>query len=458
MKSSIFSKVSLGFGAALAIVLAIDVVSYRSLRALIAHVEAMFQIERIDHELIHVLRLLQDAETGQRGFVITGEKSYLQPYEEALRTLHQDIGRMREMVLRVGSRPLQDSVNALDPLVDEKLAELRDTIEARRQEGFDAAQVLVRSNHGMNAMNNIRRLIGEMRRETREMIRDAEAEMEARVWDTIAVLSAGSVLGFILLAGAAYVIHQDLEQRQRLEKSLRQSETMQAMGALVAGVAHRVRNPLFAITATVDALEKRLGTGEEYGRHLEVLKIESGRLAKLMQQLLNYGRPLMESPYPVCVAEVLREVTKSFERMAQQAQVRLKLDAPGELPPLLLDRERLVELFHNLIENAIQFSPREGVVRITARAAVQKGKPWIECIIEDEGPGIEDVDLPHVFEPFYSRRNGGTGLGLAVAQQIVLAAGGELDLRNRVGEGAVARIRLPAQADGAKQARGQISG
>lgn len=454
MKSSVFSKVSLGFGAALAIVLAIDAVSYRSLKALIAHVEAMFQIGRMDHQLIHVLRLLQDAETGQRGFLITGEESYLRPYEEAIRTLDGDIDRMREMAPRLAGQTLRDSVNALEPLVDEKLAELRDTIEARRREGFNAAQVLVRSNRGMKAMNEIRRLIGEMRQETWKMIRNAEAEMEARVWDTIAILSAGSVLGFVLLAGATFVIHRDLAERQRLEKSLRQSETMQAMGSLVAGVAHRVRNPLFAITATVEALEKRLGPAEEYRRHLEVLKIESGRLAKLMQQLLNYGRPPVELLHPVRVGEILREVTQSFEGLAQQVHVRLRLDAPGELPPLLFDRERLIELFHNLIENAIQFSPRSGEVRVTARAAVRKGRKWIECTIEDEGPGIEDADLPHVFEPFHSRRNGGTGLGLAVAQQIVLAAGGEIALQNRMGGGALASVRLPAQAAGAKRLRG----
>jgi signal transduction histidine kinase len=453
MNWSILSKVSLGFAAALAIVITIDAVSYRSLTAFINHVDAIARIYRIDDALVHVLRQLQDAETGQRGFLITGQESYLRPYEEAMHTLEQDIDRMRAMVRGTGSPYLARRVEELDPLVSEKLAELRKTIEIRRAEGFNAAQVLVRSDLGMKAMNEIRRLIGEMRQETHNLIRSGESEMQTRARDTITIISVGSVLGFLLLAGATLVIQRDLagrqriqEERLRLEQSRRRNETMEAMGVLVAGVAHQVRNPLFAISSTVDAMEKRLGSRDEYQKYVRVLKSESARLAKLMQQLLNYAKPPTGDLKPVQFQEALHEAVQSFDTRSTVSGLRVRMEAPDDLPPLLCDRDRLVQLFHNLVENAMQFSPAGGDVCVAARQDNRNGQPWIECTVDDNGPGVRNEDLPHVFEPFFSRREGGTGLGLAVAQQIVCSTGGEIHIENRPNGGARVKVRLPVNS------------
>lgn len=452
---SIFSKVSLGFGAALGVVLAIDTVSCRSLTAFIGHVDSMSQFYRIDDALVHVLRQLQDAETGQRGFLITGQENYLQPYEQAMLTLEDDLDRMRAMVLAVDSRELETSLDALDPLVTEKLSELRKTIEVRRRDGFNAAQLLVRSDHGMRAMTDIRRLIGEMRQVTRQSIQGGELEVQERAKNTITIITVGSVLGFLFMAGASLVIHRDLAQRQRtqeqrlrLEQSLRRSETMQAIGSLVAGVAHQVRNPLFAISSTVDAMDQRLGSRSAYQKYLQVLKRESGRLAELMQHLLNYVRPPAGEPKPVRANDALNEAIQSFEAWAPQSGVRVRLEAGEDLPPLLFDRIRLVQLFHNVVENAIQFSPAAGEVRVAARAEQRDGKGWIECVVEDQGPGIASEDLPQLFEPFFSRRGGGTGLGLAVAKRIVDAAGGTITVENRAAGGAIVRVSLPCDRPG----------
>ena len=314
----------------------------------------------------------------------------------------------------------------------------------------------------MKVMNEIRRVIGEMREETDNLIQRGKAEMQARARDTIAIISVGSVLGFVLLAVATLVIQRDLARRQRiqeerlrLEQVRRRSETMEAMGVLVAGVAHQVRNPLFAISSTVDAMDKRLGAGEDYQRYLKVLKSESTRLAKLMQQLLNYARPPMPAPKPVRLQEALNEAIQSFETRAAQSGLRVRTEAPDDLPAVLFDHERLVQLFHNLVENAMQFSPDGEHILATASHGTRNGGRWIECAVEDRGPGVRDEDLAHVFDPFFSRREGGTGLGLAVAQQIVSSAGGEISFENRSKGGARVKVKLPVHSPGQNGKKGE---
>jgi len=102
----------------------------------------------------------------------------------------------------------------------------------------------------------------------------------------------------------------------------------------------------------------------------------------------------------------------------------------------------------NLIENALQHSPAGGTVRLTAALVRSEGRIWVECVVEDSGPGIRAEDLPHVFEPFFTRRRGGTGLGLSIVERIVADHGGTLAAQNRPEGGARLTVRLPATGEG----------
>jgi signal transduction histidine kinase len=233
-------------------------------------------------------------------------------------------------------------------------------------------------------------------------------------------------------------------ERARLETSLRRAETMSAMGALVAGVAHEVRNPLFGILSVLDAMEARLGERTELQRYFPVLRDEASRLTRLMQELMEYGRPPNRELTPGPVAEVLAEALRHNESLALTSGVRLVNRTPADLPPVKLDRDRLLRVFQNLLENAIQHSsPTEEVV-LETRVLGTNGECWIECVIADSGPGFQADDLPHVFEPFFTRRRGGTGLGLSIVHQIAHEHGGELVAANRPEGGALVIVRLPA--------------
>jgi signal transduction histidine kinase len=230
-------------------------------------------------------------------------------------------------------------------------------------------------------------------------------------------------------------------ERESLQKELRRSETMAAMGALVAGVAHEVRNPLFAISSTLDAMSARFD--EQPQRHyVDVLRTEVGRLNKLVADLLAYGKPLSQefSTGPLRAAVVL--AVNACRASARKANVTI-VDRLGDETPLVrLNQDRMVQVFRNVIENAIQHAPAKSSVTLEGRIVHESEQRWIECSVSDSGPGFDPVDLPRVFEPFFTRRRDGIGLGLALVQRIVDEHGGEIAARNRPEGGAVVTVRF----------------
>jgi len=231
-----------------------------------------------------------------------------------------------------------------------------------------------------------------------------------------------------------------------LERELRRSELMSAMGSLVAGVAHEVRNPLFGISSIIDALQARVagfGASGEYARHMVLLRTELQRLTRLMQDLLDYGKPPSLELVPVALEEVVRAAMSACEAAAARQYVHVTQQIRASGVAVMIDRTRVVQVFQNLLDNAIQYTPAEGKVTLTVDCVNERGARWVRCRVEDSGPGFSDEDLSRVFEPFFTRRHGGTGLGLSIVLRIVEAHRGTVRAENRPGGGAAVEVRLP---------------
>jgi PAS domain S-box-containing protein len=235
-----------------------------------------------------------------------------------------------------------------------------------------------------------------------------------------------------------------LDERQQVERALRESETMSALGALVAGVAHEVRNPLFAISATLDAFEARFGTEDAQRRYVALLRGEVDRLSHLMQELLDYGRPPRLQAAEASLVGVFDQAVEACAPLAAHRGVVLRIDVPEDLPCLVMDRRRLEQAFQNLIENAVHHAPAGSLVEVRARSD-ENG--WIESRVEDAGPGFREEDLRAAFEPFFTRRRGGTGLGLSIVRRVVTQHGGHVFAANRPEGGGVVTVRLPATGE-----------
>ncbi|AKJ08010.1 PAS domain S-box-containing protein [Archangium gephyra] len=236
-------------------------------------------------------------------------------------------------------------------------------------------------------------------------------------------------------------------QLREARDALRRHESLSDMGSLVAGVAHEVRNPLFGISATLDAFEARFGHSPEHAPFLSTLRREVSRLHHLMHELLTYGRPPGTELHPCSLSSVFAESMDVTAALAREREVHVELSVEPALPRVPMDPGRLVQVFQNLLANALQHSPSGSTVRLTARRLVDEGHTRVECMVMDQGPGFVPEHLPRVFEPFYSQRPGGVGLGLPIVQRIVQEHHGSVSVGNGAEGGAEVRVYLPAEGE-----------
>lgn len=264
-------------------------------------------------------------------------------------------------------------------------------------------------------------------------------EESGRSWELTSYLAppAGSQKERLIVAA------RDTTRLEQLQEALGREETMAAMGALVAGVAHEVRNPIFAISSTLDAFEARFGGERGFDRYFDVLRREVERLRHLMKDLLEYGSPPRLEKVPTRLRHVVAEGLRACDVDAERAQVTLANDIDASLPEVHADPLRLAQVVQNLVHNAVIHSPPEGQVIVTGRPAPVDGLDGVECTVRDHGPGFRQEDLARVFEPLVTGRAGGTGLGLAIAQRIVEQHGGSVRAANAADGGAVVSFRIP---------------
>jgi signal transduction histidine kinase len=229
-----------------------------------------------------------------------------------------------------------------------------------------------------------------------------------------------------------------LAELSRLQAELVAQERLSVLGEAAGVVAHEVRNPLGSILNAVAVL-KRDKLGPMGTSAVEMLEEEATRLDAMVRDLLDVVRPLEPRPRSLHLGELARRTVELFHERRQLGGVRLSLEAEPELPTLQADETLLQLALENLVRNAVQSSPPGGQVQVTVRR-VPDG---LCLLVEDEGPGVSPADAQRVFEPFFTTRTTGTGLGLAVVRRVVLAHGGTVMVGQRPGGGARFELKLP---------------
>jgi signal transduction histidine kinase len=234
------------------------------------------------------------------------------------------------------------------------------------------------------------------------------------------------------------LILRDITRLVTLQESVRRGEQLAAMGELVAGVAHEVRNPLFGMGVTLDVYEPLVNRDADSAEMFTSLRTWIQRLNQLMEDLLQYGKSWRVDLREGRLGEVIEQAVAQTLPAAEQNQVRICAGSTDDLT-MLMDPVRLVHAVQNLILNAVQHSDAGSQVFVDAR----RENGMIECTVRDTGPGFDAKDLPRIFQPFFTRRRGGTGLGLSIVQRIVDEHGGTVLAENAAGGGGVVRMRFP---------------
>jgi PAS domain S-box-containing protein len=259
-------------------------------------------------------------------------------------------------------------------------------------------------------------------------------------WVRLRVAAAGDADG----AGICRVVMSDITEHRRAELALRESAELTALGRLVAGMAHEVRNPLFAVTASLDVLEAQMGERLGAEPYFRRMREQLDRLSRLMSGLIEYGPSQALQLRPEPIETILRDAVRGLATLADRRHVELRVVLPEGPFSVQADAGQLRQALQNVIANALQHSPEGGAVSVEAGHRRSGAREEIEIVVRDAGPGFPAEDLERAFEPFFTRCPGSTGLGLSIARRIAQEHGGHAWIANHPDGGAVVTIALPA--------------
>jgi two-component system nitrogen regulation sensor histidine kinase GlnL len=251
----------------------------------------------------------------------------------------------------------------------------------------------------------------------------------------------------------AVVVARDLSRIRQLEAEVRRGETMTAAGRMAVGLAHEIRNPLSAIRGAVQLLARELEPETRLREYTAVLLTEVDRVNRIIEMLLDLARPASIRPVPLNLHQLLERVALLGEPVAIARGITLVRRYDPSLPAILGDEDRLVQVFHNLVRNAMEAMTAGGVLTLVTRVSLDPlfGKvdlgggqrSMVEAQVIDEGPGIEPEVRARMFDPFFTTKDGGLGLGLAICHQILDQHRGAIQVESAPGRGTTVTCFLP---------------
>jgi signal transduction histidine kinase len=235
-------------------------------------------------------------------------------------------------------------------------------------------------------------------------------------------------------------IRKTTSDLRKTEAQLIRSEKLAALGQLAAGIAHEIRNPLTSINILIHSLTENLPAEDSRGEDLKVIGEEVDRMNEIVDQFLRFAKPAPPhfekgKVLPIC-ADVLQLLKPQMEKQGISVEQKFQ-----SLPSLLMDREQLKQVILNLLLNAIQAMPTGG--RLILNGQMSGDGQWIQLSVQDSGIGIPSEDFNKLFDPFFSTKEGGIGLGLSIVHRIIDQHHGRIEVESSPGKGTVFTIWLP---------------
>ena len=427
-----------------------------------------------------ILTTMLEAETGQRGFLLTGEPGYLAPYEGAFPRIQTGLDRLRQ--LTAVDRAAADTIARLQGLVDAKFDEMKRTVELSSAGQRAEALEIVRSDLGKTVMDGIRDLLGELggQAEARvgQLLDGLNTAARALMWTTV----AGGALIALFVAAALWTLSRytgevvaarrqvatlnaDLEQRveERTADLARANDEIQRFAYIVS---HDLRAPLVNVMGFTSELEvgtealqryvgaeqpdqalaeeARRAVDEDLPEAVRFIRASTSKMDRLINAILKLSREGRRElrPERIDLGRLLAAAAASVQHQLDNAGARIEIE--DRMPAIRSDRLALEQVFGNLVDNAVKYlSPdRPGLIRIGA----EDKRNRLEITVSDNGRGIDPRDHERIFELF--RRAGdqdkpGEGIGLAHVRALVRRLGGDITVKSRAGEGAAFKIDLP---------------
>jgi signal transduction histidine kinase len=246
---------------------------------------------------------------------------------------------------------------------------------------------------------------------------------------------------------------EKLRERESLEKRLYEAEHLSRVGQLASGIAHEIRNPLNYISLASDHLKSELETAcggkrADLSDLLEKIKEEVRRANYMVLNFMNYGRPLKIRPGEVSYCELLAKSLSVIQDRLEEQHISVVTDIPPDLPALKVDAELMRNCIVNFVTNGAQAMPDGG--KITLGASYDSEQGLFSLTFADQGCGIEQDELGKIFQPYFTTKEAGIGLGLAITERIVREHGGSITVASETGQGTTFTVTIPGQATSKK--------
>lgn len=463
---SIEKKTMVMLGLASLILVSLNVLFYWSFINQKQTTERVAKSRVILQKLESLLSTVKDAETGQRGYLLTGQTSYLEPHNSAVKKLKPQIEELQKLTRADPDQ--QQHLTTLNPLITQKLAELQKTIDLRQNQGLDAALSGVLTNEGQQLMDRIRDTIHQMQQDQNEQLQTWLKHREKAAIRGQLTFSAGillSLVGFCLVYRA---IQQETRERKQAEVLLKQlNEELEArvqertaqlkevnvnllysnreLEQFAYVASHDLQEPLRAVNSYAQLLVRKYqgNLDAKADKYLGYIMEGATRMQQLINDLLEFSRVGTRGKelQPTDCESLLSQVLENLQVAIAQSQAQVT-HAP--LPTVMGDKIQLIQLFQNLISNAIKFR-REEPPSVHISAAPLENE-WVFSI-RDNGIGMEPEYFERIFVIFqrlHSRvEYPGTGIGLAVCKKIVERHGGRIWVESQLGVGTTFHFTLP---------------
>jgi len=244
------------------------------------------------------------------------------------------------------------------------------------------------------------------------------------------------------ITGVVAVI-RDVTEIKDLNEEVARHKRLAALGKLSAGIAHEIRNPLSSIRGLAQFVYNSFSKTDERKEDLNTIIQEVDRLNKLVVQVLDFAKLKKPSLTRFSLNDLIRKIAELFKLEIKDKQVKFSLELSPDISQIQADEDQVKQILMNVIINAIQAIPKKGEIKIKTEKALLKGESAVKLIIKDSGVGITEKDFNQIFDPFFSTKDQGSGLGLSIVYKLIEAHQGEIKVESKEGKGTKFIIFLP---------------
>ena len=426
-------------------------------------------------QLAQILSLVQSAETGQRGYLLTNSQAYLIPYDRGTASVGPAVDVLGRLV--VDNPEQEQAVGRLRELVKAKLDELGSTLEDQKSGRSGQALATVKSDNGLRLMDAIRQHISTMEGVENQLLSDRQTRAQTLTsW-----LEAGASIAFVLISAVGFLgiavtrraishlasarnelaisnrdLQKQIEQREEVESQLRQAQKMEAIGQLTGGIAHDFNNMLGVVMGSLDLMGRRIKNGDfAIDRFLEAASQATVRAAALTHRLLAFARQQPLEPKPIDVNNLISGMS-DLMRSTLGEQIQIETVMAAGVWTASADPHQLESAILNVAINARDAMPDGGKLTIETgntyldeayvrqHGDVEPGQ-YVMVAVSDNGSGMAPDIAARVFDPFFTTKPSGKGTGLGLSQVFgfIKQSRGHIKIYSEVGCGTTVKIYLP---------------